>query len=89
MREGVVLTALGVAAGLTLALVTAGLVNLRDIRVTPPGVPGSMQLLLTPNPSLCVGIAVILLALSLVATLVATRRRTRENIAKLMTALTG
>lgn len=89
VREGVALTALGVGAGLVLALVTGGLVNLRDIRVTPPGVPGSMQLLLTPNPALCVGLALVLGALALLATVIATRRRTRENIAHLMTALTG
>jgi putative ABC transport system permease protein len=89
VREGVVLTALGVGSGLLMALVVAGLVNLRDIRVTPPGVPGSMQLLLTPNPGLCIGLAVTLGALSLLATVIATRRRTRENIASLMTSLTG
>jgi putative ABC transport system permease protein len=89
VREGVVLTALGVGTGLVLALVTAGLVNLQDIRVAPPGVPGSMQLLLTPNPALCAGLAGVLGVLSLLATVIATRRRTRENIARLMTALTG
>lgn len=89
VREGVVLTALGVGCGLVLAMVIAGLVNLRDVRVTPPGVPGSMQLVLTPNPGLCLGIAAILGVLSLIATVIATRRRTRQNIAQLITALTG
>jgi putative ABC transport system permease protein len=89
VREGVVLTALGMGVGLVLALGTAGLVALGNLRVTPPGMPGSMKLLLLPSPQLCAGIAVILGVLSLLATVVATRRRTRENIVKLMTALSG
>jgi ABC-type lipoprotein release transport system permease subunit len=89
LREGVVLAALGVGAGLVLALGTALVVNARDIRVTPPGVPGTMQLVLTPAPALCVGLAVVLGTLALLATFVATRRRTRENIARLMTALSA
>jgi hypothetical protein len=48
-----------------------------------------MQLVLTPNPGLCLGIAVLLGVLSLIATVIATRRRTRQNIASLITALTG
>lgn len=89
VREGVVLTALSMVAGLVLAVVTAGLISLQDIRVKPPGVPGTMKLQMMPDLRLCVGFAVVLAILSLVATVVATRRRARENIVKLMTAVSG
>lgn len=88
VREGVLLTAPALAIGALAALGIAALVATQDIRTTPPGVPGSMQLLITPTPALALALALVILLLATIATVVATRSRTRRTIVNLLTART-
>jgi ABC-type lipoprotein release transport system permease subunit len=77
------------AAGAALAYTIAFLVNAADIRFTPPGVPGSIQLLITPNATVCLVVALAMLPLSLLATWLVIRRRVRVGTADLLTATTA
>jgi putative ABC transport system permease protein len=89
LREGLVLTMAALLVGLGLGLVTAALVNGADVRFYPPGVPQPIQLLLTPEPVLCAGLAIVLLALGAGATWLATRRSVKRNIVHLNAAITA
>jgi putative ABC transport system permease protein len=86
LREVLLLSAVSIAGGIVLAYAVAFLVNAADIRFTPPGVPGSVQLLITPNATVCFDVAVALLPLSLLATWLVVRRRVRVRTADLLTA---
>jgi putative ABC transport system permease protein len=87
VREGVLLTGVGVLLGGVLAYTTAGLVNMANIRFSPPGVPGTMQLLLTPNLTLGAVLAAAMLALAILATVTATWARVQLGVATLNTSL--
>lgn len=84
LREAVLLSALAVAAGLVLALVAASLINGANVRFSPPGVPGTIQFMLTPTPALCAALAALVLPLSALAALLAVRRKTRAGIVSLL-----
>lgn len=84
LREAALLTGLAVSIGLALALSIAALVKAADIRFEPPGMGGEIQLLFTPTPALCAGVAVLFLALSLASTFVAVRRKSRARVATLI-----
>jgi putative ABC transport system permease protein len=89
VKEVTLLSTIAVAAGLVLAFSIAAGVNAADIRFKPPGVPGSVQLQITPNLSVAVAVALAMLPLSLVATWLVARRRVRERVADLLTATTA
>ena len=89
VREVLLLSVTSMAAGAALAYTIAFLVNAADIRFTPPGVPGSIQLLITPNATVCLVVALAMLPLSLLATWLVIRRRVRVGTADLLTATTA
>jgi putative ABC transport system permease protein len=85
LREAAALTVLALGAGALLGGAVAAAVNAANIRFEPPGISGDMQLLVTPTAGLCLGLVAILLPLSLLVTLRAVRRRTREPVVTLLT----
>ena len=89
VREVVLLALAGLACGLVLSLVASWLVIALDIRVTPPGVPGSLRLVLTPGPRVYLTTVALLLPLIVLVTWVVVRRRVRERTGDLLTATTA
>lgn len=89
VREGLLLSIAAMAAGLVLAFGAAALVNAANVRFSPPGVPGTVQLTVTPNLTLAAAVAAGMLPLSLLATWLVVRRRVRERVADLLTATTA
>jgi putative ABC transport system permease protein len=89
LREVLLLALVAMAAGLVLAFGAALAINGANIRFSPPGVPGSVQLTVTPNLAVAGVVAVSMLPLSLVATWVVVRRRVRERVADLLVATTA
>ena len=89
VQEVTLLTGLALLAGLVLAFSIAWGVNAANIRFSPPGVPGTMQLTVTPNLTVAAIVAMAMLPLSLAATWVVVRRRVRERVADLLTATTA
>ncbi len=87
LREATALTALGIGAGLALGLVAAAAVNGADVRFQPPGMAGTIRLLILPDPATCAAIAALYFPLSLAATWVAVRRRVGRSVANLLTAV--
>jgi putative ABC transport system permease protein len=86
VREAALLALLACGAGLTLALLVAGAVNGANIRFSPPGVAGTIQLLLTPTPLLCLALVALFLPLSALATWLAVRRKVRTPVVELIHA---
>lgn len=84
LREAVLLSVLAVAAGLGLALVAVWLINGANVRFSPPGVPGTIQFMLTPTPALCAALAALILPLSALAAWMAVRRKTGAGIVSLL-----
>ena len=68
VREGIILASIGLAAGVVLVLAVGCGVSVADIRFSPPGIPGQVQLVLWPGPLVHLGVAAILLPLLAVAT---------------------
>jgi len=85
VREAVLLGTLAAASGLALGLAAAACVNHADIRLNPPGIPGTIQLLVHPGPALCATLAAVLLPVVAAVTWLAVRRRTRESVVVLLT----
>jgi len=84
LREAATLAGISIAAGLVLALAVATAVRASGFRFHPPGLGGSIPLVLTPAMGTCLGVAALLVALTLGATWVAVRRRVRERVANLI-----
>jgi putative ABC transport system permease protein len=89
LREVLLLSAVAMAAGLVLAFGAALAINAANIRFSPPGVPGQIQLTVTPNLTVAAAVALAMLPLSLVATWVVVRRRVKERVADLLVATTA
>jgi putative ABC transport system permease protein len=89
VQEVLLLSLIALLAGLVLAFSIAWGVNAADIRFSPPGVPGTVRLQITPNLTVAGAVGVALLPLSLLATWVVARRRVRERVADLLTATTA
>ena len=89
VQEVTLLSVIALCAGFVLAFGIAGVVNAANIRFSPPGVPGTMQLTITPNLTVAAVVAVAMLPLSLIATWFVARRRVRERVADLLTATTA
>jgi putative ABC transport system permease protein len=84
LREAALLTGLAVAAGAVVAVATAALVKAADIRFEPPGSGGEVRLQLAPPAEVLAGMAIFFLAVTLVATFVAIRRKARTRVAALL-----
>ncbi len=84
LREASALAAIGVSAGLALALGAALAVRAGRVEFQPPGVGGNIRLDLMPSAAICAGAAALFLVLSLAATWLAVRRRVKERIASLV-----
>jgi putative ABC transport system permease protein len=89
VQEVTLLSVIALLAGLVLAFSIAWAVNAANIRFSPPGVPGSVRLEITPNLAVATIVAVAMLPLSLLATWLVARRRVRERVADLLTATTA
>ena len=89
VKEVTLLSVIAVGAGLVLAFSIAAAVNAANIRFKPPGVPGSVQLQITPDLTVALAVALAMLPLSLLATWLVARRRVRERVADLLTATTA
>jgi putative ABC transport system permease protein len=89
LREGLVLAAIGITAGALVAMMVATAVNAANIRFSPPGIPGQVQLILWPSARVFATVALVLMPLLALATWVVARRRTRERTADLLTATTA
>lgn len=60
VREALLLSAVGLLVGLLIGLLGAYAVNSAGIRFAPPGVAGTIQLLITPAPIACLAQAALL-----------------------------
>ncbi len=89
LREGLVLAGLGIAAGTVLALGVGAAVNAANIRFSPPGIPGDVQLILWPGPRIYVTVAAVLVPLLGFVSWLVARRRTNERTVDLLTATTA
>lgn len=89
LREVTLLSAAGLAGGLALSHAVATGVRLANIRISPPGVPGTLQVVLTPGPAVYLALVALLLPLSILVTWLVVRRRLRERTADLLTATTA
>lgn len=89
LREALVLSIVGLLLGLALGLAACAGVNSAGIRFAPPGVPGTIQLVLVPELWICaVQAAVVIPSLCLAAWAVI-RLTAKRNIVELLTAQTG
>jgi len=87
IREVALLALLGVSAGFALAHAVAALVSLAGVTVNPPGVPGTMRVILTPGPEISLALAASLALLSLAVAWAVVRRRLRERTSDLLVAV--
>jgi len=83
LREAALLAAIGLLFGGLLALVVALSVNGLNVRYTPPGIVGDMQLMLKPEFRAWWQYGAALFATVLVATRLVVRSRTKMRIAEL------
>lgn len=88
-REAALLAALAMVAGLCIGLVAAAVVNGADIRFSPPGIVGTVQLLLMPTWWLALVVGAVMLPMSVMAAWLAVRFRVRASVAELLTAVSG
>jgi predicted lysophospholipase L1 biosynthesis ABC-type transport system permease subunit len=79
VQEVTLLSVIALLAGLVLAFSIAWGVNAANVRFSPPGVPGSVRLEITPNLAVATIVAVAMLPLSLLATWLVARRRVLER----------
>lgn len=86
LREAVLLSLLAVGAGILIGVGVALGVNAADVRFSPPGMPGTIQLLLTPTPQLCAALALVFVPMSAVGTWLAVRPRVREPVVSLLSS---
>ncbi len=86
VREATLVAALACAAGLVVTLVTAGLINMSNVRFSPPGAAGTLQLMMTPTPLMCLCLAAIMTLASAVAAVLATRSSLRDSVVNLIAA---
>lgn len=87
VREVALLAALGVVCGFGLAHTVAAAVSVAGVRINPPGVPGTMQVVLTPGAGVSLTLAALLVPLSLGVAWVVVRRRLRERTSDLLIAV--
>ncbi|MCL4845341.1 MAG: FtsX-like permease family protein [Acidobacteria bacterium] len=89
VRESVLLAAAALAAGLVLAYAASALVNALDLRISPPGVPGTLRVYIMPGAGVALAAAALLLPLTSLVTWLVVRRRARLETATLLTMATA
>lgn len=89
VREVLLLSFVAMLAGLAFAFAVAFSVNAANIRFSPPGVPGSIQLVVMPNLTIASVVFLAMLPVSLFATWTVVRRRVKERVADLLVATTA
>jgi putative ABC transport system permease protein len=89
VRESVLLAAAALAAGLVLAYAVSALVNTLDLRISPPGVPGTLRVYIVPGAGVAFAAAALLLPLTSLVTWLVVRRRARLETATLLTMATA
>jgi len=89
LREATILSGAALCAGLALGLAACAAVNAAGLEFEPPGVGGKIPLRLTPDLAVSVALGAALAALTLAATWVAVRRRTRAEVALLLSEVTA
>ncbi len=88
MREGALLSAISLGAGLLLALGIAASINSLDIQIQPPGLARAIRFVVTPSAPITSLLALATIGVGALATLVATRGVAQENIARLNAEVT-
>ena len=86
VKESLALTLSSLVFGALLAVVIAGIVNGLNIRFRPPGVAGDVQFVLAPTFEIGLVLALLISVITYFAARKAVIKRTRENIAKLLTS---
>lgn len=89
VREVLLLSLAGLLGGLLLSQLAAWLVVALNVQVTPPGVPGSLRLVVTPGPMVYLAISALMLPLIAIVTWAVVRRRVQERTGDLLTATTA
>lgn len=87
VREVALVALVGIAAGFVLAHAVAAAVVQAGVRVSPPGVPGTLQVVVTPPATVALGLAATLVPLALVVAWAVARRRLAERTADLLIAV--
>lgn len=71
--------------GALIAQVVSWVVAAAQIRVRPPGIAGDVQFIVTPWLSLCLGLGLILMLVTVCTAFVVTRRKMRAKVSTLLT----
>ena len=87
--ESLILSLLGLSAGLVLGLVAAMAINASGIRFAPPGVPGTIQLVIVPAAWICAIQAAIVIPGLCLASWLTVRAQVKRNLVDLLTSQTG
>jgi putative ABC transport system permease protein len=82
--ESFILSVVSIFIGVLLAQLVSWGVNLSNIRFFPPGIAGDMQFVLTPWPSICLLLALPLIALATVTAYIVTRNKIQGEVIGLL-----
>lgn len=89
VREALILSLLGLCVGLVLGLLASLAINASGIRFAPPGVPGTIPLIIVPAAWICaLQAAIVIPGLGLAAWIVV-RAQVKRNLVDLLTSQTG
>lgn len=89
LREAVLLSAVGLGAGLCIGLAVAAAINGAGLRFSPPGVAGSIRLLITPAVWSCAAQAMLMPPGIAIATWWVARQQLRRRPVDLLSAPTA
>jgi putative ABC transport system permease protein len=86
--ESFILSIISTAIGFVVCQIIALLVNLANIRFSPPGIAGFIQFMITPWISLCFLFAIPLIIFAVITAYFVTKRKLQGEVAKLLTETT-
>jgi putative ABC transport system permease protein len=89
VREAILLSLAGLAGGVLIATLTVWGINSSHFMFSPPGVPGTIQFILSPTFLPCFLIALAMFCFTLLATFVTTYKKASQEIVDLLTSVTG
>lgn len=89
VREAFLLSLLGLVAGLVFGLFAAALINASGVRFSPPGVGGSIPLLIHPAWSACAAHAALIVPGVCLSAWVVVRAQVKRNLVDLLTSTSG